>query len=185
MYATIHPFRHSETERELSGTTDRQPTGARPAGTLELVDLDDRDGTVLLLWPDDATARIAGALVYRVIDQVHGLSSERRPLFAQVMWLNGCGDPALADAAERGGRDRIGPAVSGVEGLVGVLALRSIDHQIVIVVLSTGTEAFEQMSRAILGTALLPGEDPALLPGFDRVATTRVLRAELPAQVRS
>ena len=36
-------------------------------------------------------------------------------------------------------------------------------------------------AAAIMGTELLPGEDPALLPGPDRVDLHRVLHAALPA----
>jgi hypothetical protein len=37
------------------------------------------------------------------------------------------------------------------------------------------------MQQAIMSTDLLPGEDPALLPGPDRVDLHRVLHAALPA----
>ena len=51
--------------------------------------------------------------------------------------------------------------------------------------MTTASETHEQIREAIAATELLPGEDPALLPGPDRVTTARVLRAELPTEVRS
>ncbi len=90
-----------------------------------------------------------------------------------------------ADAAERGGRDRIWPAVRGIDGIVGTLAMRSADDRIVVVGLATGTETQAQVQRTVMATPLLPDEDPALLPGYDRIDTGRVLLAELPTAVRS
>ena len=106
-------------------------------------------------------------------------------MFAQVTWLNGDGDRARADAAERGGRDRIWPAVREVEGIVGVLALRSDDDRIVVVGLTTDRETHATVQRTVMATSLLPDEDPALLPGPDRIDLVRVLSAELPTAVAS
>ena len=50
---------------------------------------------------------------------------------------------------------------------------------------ATGRETYEQVERAVMRTELLPSEDPALLPGYDRIDQARVLLAELPTAVRS
>ena len=172
MYATIHQFsRHAEPERTV-------PEGA--LGGIVLAHVDDEDGTAIAFWPD----RPDGGRLYRV-DVMHGRASGRRPLFAQVTWMNGDGDPERADAAERGGRDRIWPAVREIEGVVDVFALRSDDHRVVVVALTTASETHDRIHDAILATELLPGEDPALLTGPDRITTGRVLRADLPTAVRS
>jgi hypothetical protein len=113
------------------------------------------------------------------------VAAGRTPLFAQLTWLNGTGDPAVAAAAARGGRERIHPAIRDVEGLVAVLVFRSADHRIVVCGLATAMETLAEVRDRIGRTALLPGEDPALLPGADRTELGRVLRADVPAEVRS
>ena len=174
MYATIHP----------TGTpTDLR---AEPAGTVVLDGSDGAGATLVALWPDAASAAPPeGGRVYRVTDAFHGRAAGRRPLFVQVTWLNGDGDRTRADAAQHGGRDRIWPAVREVEGIVEVLALRSDDDRLVVLGLATGRETHQEVQRTIAGTALLPDEDPALLPGADRIDLVRVLSADLPAEVRS
>jgi len=160
------------------------PTGAEPVGRVEVAHLDGAGSTTIAFWPDEASAP-AGERVYRVVDTWDGVAAGRTPLFGQLTWLNGVGDPAVAEAAERGGRERINPAVRDVDGLVGVYALRSADHRIVVVATATAREAHTEVQRRIARTPLLPGEDPALLPGFDRVELGRVVRADVPQAVRS
>jgi hypothetical protein len=158
--------------------------GAEPVGAIEVAPLDGAGRTTIAFWSDEASAP-AGERVYRVVDTFDGPAAGRTPLFAQITWLNGAGDPAVAGAAERGGRERINPAVRDVEGLVGSLVLRSADHRIVVVATATSREAHSQVQRRIATTPLLPGEDRALLPGFDRIELGRVVRADVPQAVRS
>ena len=178
MYATIHEFSSQDSDVRSCLPPDAQPIG--------LIALDDVEqpgrGTAVALWDDEPAG---GGRSYRVTDQFAGRSSGRRPLFAQVTWLNGDGDRIRADAAERGGRDRIWPAVRDIDGIVDVFALRSSDDRIVVVGLATGTETHEQVEQAVVGSELLPDEDPALLRGADRIDRARVLFAELPTAVRS
>ncbi len=186
MYATIHPFTGPAT---ASGTA--VTGGADPVGTVVLASPDGgTGGTVLALWPDadtaaDAAAKTGADRVYRVEDVMRGPAAGRRPLFAQVTWINGDGDRARADAAAHGGRDRIWPAVRGIDGLVEVLALRSDDHRVVVVGLATGRETHDEVQRTVMATPLLPDEDPALLTGADRIDLVRVVSAQLPSAVRS
>ena len=186
MYATVSPSRRASgagTDPDAA-VRDAVPGGAEPAGAVVVEHLEGAGCTVVALWREEVDAP-AGERVYRVVDGFDGEAAGRTPLFAQVTWLNGSGDPAMADAAERGGRERIHPAVRDVEGLVGVLVLRSADHRIVVVGLSTGLETQTVVQRRIMQTELLPGEDPALLPGPERFELGRVLRADVPAAVRS
>ncbi|MGY1742634.1 MULTISPECIES: hypothetical protein [unclassified Blastococcus] len=171
MYATIH--------------TTSGPTVAAAAGTVALAAPDRSGTTTVALWPDEAAAAGTGARVHRVTDVFRGRAAGRRPLFAQVVWVNGDGDRTRADAAERDGRERIWPAVQHLEGIVEVLALRSADDRIVVVALAIDRETHEQVRRAITSTPLLPDEDPTLLTGPDRVDVVRVLSADLPTAVRS
>ena len=185
MYATIHEFRRPDGAepqiREVVASC--LPTGAHPAGLIALDDVADPGrGTAVALWTDEPAT---DGRVYRVTDDLRGSASGRNPLFAQIVWLNGDGDPVRADAAERGGRDRIWPAVRGIEGNVGSLAMRSADDRIVVVGLATGRETHDDVQRVIMATPLLPDEDPVLLPGYDRMDQARVLFAELPTAVRS
>jgi hypothetical protein len=184
--ATVHTVR-----RPADGRTDPQdvvtsalPDGAEPEGAVVVDHLDGEEVTVVALWAEEDRAP-AGTRVYRIAERVDGTAAGRAPLFAQLTWLNGAGDPAVAQAAERGGRERIHPAVRDVDGLVGVLVLRSADDRIVVVGLATGLETHTEVQDRISHTQLLPGEDPALLPGADRLELGRVLRADVPAEVRS
>jgi hypothetical protein len=179
MYATIHAFTAPTDARAAVGG------GADPVGTVVLAAPDDSGGTVLALWPDADSAARAGGRVYRVSDDMRGRAAGRRPMFAQVTWLNGDGDHARADAAEHGGRNRIWPAVREIDGVVAVLALRSEDDRIVVVGMGTGRETNDAVQRTIMTTPLLPEEDPAMLPGPDRVDMVRVISADLPAAVPS
>jgi hypothetical protein len=158
--------------------------GGEPAGAIEVAHLDDAGSTTVAFWPDEGSAP-TGERVYRLVDRVDGPAAGRTPLFAQVVWVNGAGDPAVADAADHGGRERIDPAIRDVEGLVGVLAFRSADHRIVVVGMATGLETHAEVDERIMSTPLLPDEDPALLPGYDRLELGRVLRADIPQAVRS
>ncbi len=179
MYATIHSSGAGTDARTARGT------GADPAGTVVLAAPDHAGTTVVTLWPDPDSAARAGGRVYRVSDVFRGRAAGRRPMFAQVTWLNGDGDRARADAAEHAGRDRIWPAVREIGGIVEVLALRTDDHRVVVVGLATDRETHDEVQRTIMATALLPDEDPALLPGAERVDLVRVLSAQLPTAVRS
>jgi hypothetical protein len=160
------------------------PAGAEPVGSIEVAHLDDAGTTTIAFWPDEASAP-SGERVYRVVDTLDGVAAGRTPLFGQLTWLNGVGDPAVAEAAERGGRERISPTVRDVDGLVGVLVLRSADHRIVVVGTATSIETHTEVGNRIMRTPLLPGEDRALLPGYDRMELGRVVRADVPQAVRS
>ena len=140
--------------------------------------------TAIAFWPDQGSAP-AGERVYRVVDGFDGVAAGREPLFAQITWVNGTGDHAVAEAADRGGRERITPALADVEGIVSVLVLHSADDRIVVVGLATSLETHREVQDRIARTPLLPGEDPALLPGYDRLEVGRVVRADVPQAVRS
>ena len=186
MYATVHPYR-----RPAGAVADPQDAvrtalagGAEPAGAIVVDHRDGDEGTVVALWRDEAQAP-AGTRVFCLTDRLDGVAAGRTPLFAMLTWVNGAGDPDVARAAERGGRERIHPAVRDVDGLVGVLVFRSADDRILVVGMATGLETHTEVQDRIQRTPLLPGEDPALLPGPDRVELGRILRADVPAEVRS
>ncbi|WP_164704373.1 hypothetical protein [Blastococcus litoris] len=184
MRATIHSYR-----RPPGAGTDPAgilravvADGAEPAGAVVVEHLSGDEGTVVAFWPDEAERP---GRVHDLVDGFDGAAAGRTPLFAQLTWLNGAGDPDVARAAERGGRERIHPVVRDVDGLVGVQVFRSPDDRIVVLGLATGVETLTEVRDRIASTPLLPGEDPALLPGPDRTELGRVLRADVPTAVRS
>jgi hypothetical protein len=185
VHATVHSYR-----RPADAGTDAHEIlrtvldgGAGPDGAVVVEHLSGDEGTVVALWAD-GTQPPPGR-VYGLADGFDGTAAGRTPLFAQLTWVNGTGDPDVARAAERGGRERIDPAVRDVDGLVRVLVFRSPDDRIVVLGLATGLETLAEVGDRIEHTPLLPGEDPALLPGPDRIELGRVLRADVPAEVRS
>jgi hypothetical protein len=186
VYATVHPYR-----RPAGAVTDPLDVvraaldgSAAPAGAIVVDHRDGDEGTVVALWPDEAHAP-AGTRAYGLADRIDGTAAGRTPLFAMLTWVNSGGDPAVARAAERGGRERIHPAVHDVDGLVCVLVFRSADDRIFVVGMATGLETHIEVQNRIEHTPLLPGEDRALLPGPDRLEFGRILRADVPAEVRS
>ena len=199
MYATIHRFRRwpDEDTEEWGRTLPPSLVGdGDPAGTCVLGRLDGLDGAVFALWDDESQAaaaaartgdgaRVLDASVYAVVEMQPGADRAEAPRFAQLVWLNGNGDPGRADAAIRAGRERIAPALRDVEGVVGTYVLRAQDSRMVVVTLVTSVETPEIMRQVILGTDLLPWEDPAQLTDPDRIDIDRVLVAELPVEARS
>ncbi len=190
MYASIHRYRRT------AGGPGPEPAAAlvaalpgTPGGVCILEAMDGPDGTVIALWPSpetaEAAARQGGGRSYRLADEFHGRAAEEQPTVAQLTWLNGEGSSQRAAAAERGGRERIVPAIRDIDGVVGSYVLRAEDHSLVVLGLSTSIETLDEVSRVITSTELLPGEDPALLPGPDRMELARVVSADLPAGVRS
>jgi hypothetical protein len=186
VYATVHPYRRpADVETEPQDVVRSVLAGdAEPAGAIVVDHRHGDEGTVVALWHEAAQAP-AGTRAYGLVDRLDGVAAGRTPLFAMLTWVNSAGDPAVARAAERGGRERIHPAIRDVEGLVSVLVFRSADDRILVVGTATGLETHTEVQDRIGRTPLLPGEDPALLPGADRTELGRILRADVPAEVRS
>jgi hypothetical protein len=61
------------------------------------------------------------------------------------------------------------PAVSGLGHGLRVYQLRGGDGSEIIVMIADSEQAMLDVQKAVMSTELLPGEDPALLPGPDRV----------------
>jgi hypothetical protein len=197
MYATIHRFRRwpdEETEEWGRALCASLRNGSQPSGSCVLGRLDGMDGAVLTLWDDEPSAVVAAARtgegarwldasVYAVVRTEPGHDRGETPRFAQLVWLNGAGDAGRADDAIRAGRERIAPALRGVDGVVCTYVLRADDHRMVAVTLVTSVEIPEELRRVVLATELLPWEDPARMTDPDRIDIDRVLVAELPAHI--
>ncbi len=145
----------------------------------------------LTLWDTEASAAgcpgpDAGlvppaAEVYRVTHTEDGLAATQVPTYARLVCFDGPRAPEQAAAEDLAGRQRIWPAIHGLSGLVGVYVLRGGDLSSVVVTLATSVETLDAAQRAVMATELMPGEDPALLPGPDRVEIHRITGRHLPA----
>ena len=60
------------------------------------------------------------------------------------------------------------------------MRLRAADNAYLVVILAESMEAFDAAQQAIMSTELLPGEDPVLLTGPDRISFYRLVHADLP-----
>jgi hypothetical protein len=118
---------------------------------------------------------------YEVSDTEEGLAAGQAPACARLLYFDGPRAPEQAAAADLAGRQRIWPAIRGLTGLVGVYVLVGRDLGSVVVTLATSVDTLDAAERAVMATGLAPGEDPALLPGPDRIEIHRVTGYHLPA----
>lgn len=180
MHATVHQFRGRPGPADLG-------RGALGAGTLTQVA--GLTGAVVTFWPDATTAAEAAALrpagttwldtgVYRVAEVQ---SASDAAAYAQITWFDGPRGADQSAAEMRAGRERVWPAVRDLDGVGTTYVLMAEDRALVVVSFAASIETIEATHQAISATELLPGEDPALLPGPDRVDLHRVLHAALPA----
>ncbi|MDQ6850054.1 MAG: hypothetical protein M3070_08810 [Actinomycetota bacterium] len=100
-------------------------------------------------------------------------------MYAQLTYFDGPRSPELVAASERAGRERIAPAVTADpqlrEEMVALYVLRQPDGGEVVVTVTKSAEGLARGREVIMSTELLPGEDPALLPGADRVEIYEVV----------
>ncbi|MFJ8916481.1 hypothetical protein [Amycolatopsis sp. NPDC102389] len=190
MYATVHQFRRSHAD-EPEGwghalAAELHPGTGSP-GTCTLAEVGGLTGLVVALWRDRGSAlaaadhlvaRVYDARVYEVSDAESGAAE---PRIAQATWFDRPLTRAQADAAEFGGRERIRPAVRELDGVGGFYVLTAEDRSSLVLGFTASIEAMEAMQKVVMSTELLPGEDPALLPGPDRVDVHRVLHTSLPS----
>jgi hypothetical protein len=90
-------------------------------------------------------------------------------MYAQLTYFDGPRTPQQLAAAEFAARERILPAVSKLGHSFRVYLLQRNDGSEVVVSIADSEQALLDAQKAIMGTGLLPGEDPALLPGPDRI----------------
>lgn len=121
--------------------------------------------------------------IHQVVDTAAGPAAAQAPAYARLMYFDGPRAPEQATAEDLAGRQRIWPAIRHLSGLVGVYVLRGRDLGSVVITLATSAEALDATARAAMSTELLPGEDPALLPGPDRIEIHHVTRYHRPAAV--
>lgn len=108
--------------------------------------------------------------VYEVLAVTPGLAEMDEATLCQVMWFDGPRSAAQTEALRRAGAERIEPAVAEVPGRAATYVLhRPEDSAIVVMTFATSIDALSRTAEAAFSTPLLPGEDPALLTGPDRI----------------
>jgi len=90
-------------------------------------------------------------------------------MYAQITYFDGPRTPEQVAADDFAGRERIQPAVSKLGRRFRIYVLRRADGSQVVVVIADSEQDLLDAQKVIMNTELLPGEDPALLAGPDRV----------------
>jgi hypothetical protein len=90
-------------------------------------------------------------------------------MYAQLTYFDGPRTPEQVAAAEFAGRERILPALSDLGHRLRVYQLRRDDGSEVILLIADSEQALHDVQKAVTSAGLLPGENPALLPGPDRI----------------
>jgi heme-degrading monooxygenase HmoA len=181
MYARLQTTRTIPTTLKVPGI-ENQPGFA---GLYMLEQIGTGWGTMLTLWQTREDAVLASKNseearhsddVYEVEDDWSGMAAGEPAQVANAVYFDGPLSPARVAAARRGLQERIRPALAQVPGLVrGVFLWHPDEAKAVTISLAVSVEALEAAGRAVNSTELLPGEDPALLTGPDRIETHRVV----------
>jgi hypothetical protein len=141
--------------------------------------------SMLTLWHRREDAEPPTGDLYEVEDDWPGTAAGERPAAAGVVYFDGPLSDARVAAGRRAHADRLRPALRDLPGLVRTISLWHADERKVAVVsLATSLDHLEAGGRAVNSTELLPGEDPALLPGPDRVDIHRVAACATPTAAK-
>lgn len=172
--------------------TAHEPTWTAPIadlpGFVALIVLSDQHGpsVILSLWRSREDAdlldeRQPTAIPTALEDRVYELDDTLTgpapgpPTAAFLGRFNGPLSPPQIAAARRRGTRSIGPLLAQVQGLVRVLVFwHPVERSMVVIHLAETTEALRQVSKVVAETPLGPEDDPALLPGPDRVGLHQV-----------
>ena len=120
--------------------------------------------------------------VYEVTASCGGTAAGEPAAAAVLMHFDGPLSQERIDAAEFAGRERIEPALRTLAGLVGGYLLWHPERRAqVMCTLATSADVLALMEQTVMSTELLPGEDPTLLPGPDRLAMHEVIDQRVPA----
>ncbi len=131
------------------------------------------NGIMLAAWSEGGPGR------YSVIETRPGRGTGPAT-YMQVVEFSGPRTEEWVAAEQRAADGRLGPATEGIGGIVSVTRLRAEDNAYLVIVLSENMEAFDVAAQAIMSTELLPGEDPELVAGPDRITFYRLVHASLP-----
>jgi hypothetical protein len=90
-------------------------------------------------------------------------------MYAQLTYFDGPRTPEQLAAADFAGQERVLPALSKLGHPFRAYRLRRDDGSEIVMWIADSKQALLDAQKAIMSTELLPGEDPALLPGADRI----------------
>ena len=164
-----HPVKTEWVDDALAGAH----TAGASLGALVGRPLAPGDGIMLVGWPDGGPGR------YRVIETRPGRGTGPAT-YMQVVEFSGPRTAEWVAAEQRAATDRLGPATEGIDGIVSVMRMRAADNAYIVVILAESMDVFDAAQQAIMSADLLPGEDPALLTGPDRISFYRLVHADLP-----
>jgi len=164
-----HPVQTEWVDDALAGAR----TAGIPLGALVGRPLAPGDGIMLAGWSEGGPGR------YHVIE-THSGRGAGPATYMQVVEFSGPRTEEWVAAEQRAATDRLGPATDGIDGIVSVIRMRAADNAYLVVVLAESMDVFDVASQAIMSTELLPGEDPELLGGPDRISFYRLVHADLP-----
>jgi hypothetical protein len=113
--------------------------------------------------------------IFEVDADEAGAAAGQEPAVAFLGEFDGPLSPARVEAARFAGTERIAPALRKVAGLVRVLVFwHPTERRMAVLHLATSAQALQAVGETVMSTKLLPGEDPDLLPGPDRISMLRV-----------
>jgi len=113
--------------------------------------------------------------IYEVDVDEPGQAAGGQPAAAFLGEFDGPLSPARVEAARVAGTERIGPVLRTIPGLVRMMVLwHPTERRMAVLHLATSVEALHAVGDAVMSTKLLPGEDPELLPGPDRLSVLSV-----------
>jgi hypothetical protein len=200
MFARLQTVAARSTDEELVPMIADMVSGHPGFAGLALLAGDDGGGGLVSLWLTREDAELASERsvairgprpfelsrdeIYEVDADEPGSAAGEEPAVAFLGEFDGPLSPARVDAARFAGTQRLAPVLRAIPGLVRMLVLwHPTERRMAVLHLATSIAALEAVSEAVTSTKLLPGEDPALLPGPDRITRLRVAayRAAVPA----
>ncbi|GGN31659.1 hypothetical protein FHR83_005655 [Actinoplanes campanulatus] len=153
------------------------------------------EGTLITLWTNREDAELASERsqagrgprpvtiqtddIYQIEDDRPGTAAGRPATAGWIGYFDGPLNAVQLATIRRAGAERIRPALQSLPGLVRTLTLwHPGDTKFAVVHLATSADSVREIGDAVMSTRLLDGEDPALLPGPDRMATSPVVAYE-------
>lgn len=103
-------------------------------------------------------------------------------MHAQLTYFDSPRSAAEVAAADFAGRERIEPSVAHLPGVLATYVLRRDDGSGLVVTLADSEATLIRAGKVVMSTELLPGEDPALLRGPDRI---EILAVAAPATLET
>ncbi len=126
----------------------------------------------------EGTGRTRGMLCAGTTFTVEGAQlmagREQRPAVVELVWFDGPRTAAHVQAQEIAGR-RIMAAVRDLPGLCAAVHALGAQNAQLTAVFADSEETIEAAVTRLMATELGPDEDPALLPGPDRVRVCRIV----------